>query len=159
MKKPVLLLTCSSFALASLTAYLPPAAADDGVAGGFYYSIPFADAKGAAGEPNFGFRMDRRIEEDVTFAPDAWTGANDPYRPAMMDFKFNDEGPVALMFGGMDALPIVAGPLGFHNRGAPGEETEHGLMITGGALVLGLVICTLLGCFDGDGDGGEGKDR
>jgi hypothetical protein len=157
MKKSVLLMTCSSFVLASLTAYLPPAAADDGVAGGFYYSIPFADAKGNAGEPYFGFRMDRRIEEDVTFAPDAWANASDPLRPAMVDLQFTELGqPSALMFGGMDALPIVAGPLGFHDPGAPGEETEHLLMYGGGAVGLGLIICALAGCFDGDnGDGGE----
>jgi hypothetical protein len=162
MKKPVLLLTCSSFALASMTATLPPASADEGIVGGVYYSIPLFGAEGAASEPVFGFRMDRKIEEDFTFAPDGWAGGNDPFRPAMMDFKFTGEGPSALMFGGMDALPIVAGPLGFHGDGTMSQEQEdqeHLLYLGGGGVALALIICAIAGCFDGDGDGGEGKDR
>lgn len=157
MNKSLLLLTCSSLVLGSVTTTFPPAMADDGVAGGVYYSIPFAGAAGA-GEPVYGFRMDRKVEEDVVFAPDALTGADDPLRPAMVDFQFNDEGPVALKFGGMDALPVVAGPLGFHgDPNEPLDSAEHLAIFGGSAVALALIICAVAGCFSsgGGGDGGE----
>jgi len=156
MKKSVLLLTCSSFVLANMATVLPPAIADDGVAGSAYFSIPFSGPDGMASDPNFGFRLDRQIEQDVVFAPDALSFNDDPVRPAMLDFKFNDQGPIALNFGGMDALPVMANSLGFHAPGNPNEEMEHWAIYGGGAVIGGLIICALAGCFDGDdGDGGE----
>jgi hypothetical protein len=158
VKKSVLLLTCSSFVLANMATVLPPAIADDGVVGGAYFSIPFSGPDNMASDPNFGFRLDRQIERDVVFAPDALSFNDDPVRPAMLDFKFNDQGPIALNFGGMDALPVMANSLGFHARGKPNEALEHWFIGGGSALLGGLIICALVGCFDGGhhhGDGGE----
>ncbi len=145
MRKLMGLLTCSAFALASAMATLPPAAADDGVAGSVYYSIPLL---GMAGDPHFGLRLDREIDEDVTFAQDALIFNDDPTRPAMVDFQFTDEGAVALNFGGVNALPALAGPLGFHgDPSEPWDSGEHVLIYTAGGVGLTLIICAIAGCF------------
>jgi hypothetical protein len=133
--------------------------ADDGLAGQAYFSIPLSTPDNSAGDPTFGLRLDRKVETDATFAIDALPGAGDPYRPAMVDMRFSDEGPKALMFGGVDALPVVGPALGFHgDPNEPWDSTEHLLIIGGGSVALGLIICALVGCFEGDdghGDGGE----
>ena len=158
MKKSVLLLTCSSFVLASMTTTLTPAIADDGVAGGVYFSLPFASPDGMVSDPNFGFRLDRQVEQDVTLASDALSFNDDPVRPAMLDFKFNDQGPIALNFGGMDALPAMANSLGFHSPGNPNEALEHWFLYGSGGVLGAIVICALVGCFDGGGHHGDGGE-
>jgi hypothetical protein len=163
MNRPILLLTCSTFVLASMTNSFSRAWADGGVAGQAYFSIPFSTPDNSAGEPSFGLRLDRKVDADPTFAIDALPGADDPYRPAMVDMQFSDEGPKALMFGGMDALPVVGPALGFHGGlgnasiSQEQEDQEHIWIFGGGAIGLGLIICALAGCFGG-GDGGEGHE-
>ncbi len=142
MRKSVGMSICSAFALASVIATLSPAAADDGVAGSVYYSIPFS---GIAGDPHFGLRLDHEIEQAFTFAQDALTFGGDAVRPAMVDFQFTGDGPTALKFGGMDAPPIVVGPLGFH--GGENEATEDYIFLGVGAVAGALITCAIAGCF------------
>jgi hypothetical protein len=58
----------------------------------------------------------------------------------------------------VDALPAMGfhGGIGNASVSQEQEDQEHIWLFGGGAIALGLIICGLAGCFDGDGgDGGE----
>ncbi len=164
MNKPLLLLTSSAFVLASVMPALPPAAADDGIAAGAYWTLSFGGDV-LEESPEFGFHVGRQVEGQPAIVPDSSLGGNG-YVPmqSFMDLKFNDQGPVALNFAGVNTLPLVGPTLGFHgDPDDPMATTEHALMIGGAGVGAALIICALAGCFgssdeDGGDDGGTGND-
>ncbi len=164
MKKPVLLLTCSAFVLASLMPAMPrPAVAEEGVAAGGYLTFSFGGDDQFTAEPQYGFRVGREVEGQPSIVPDTAL-AGTAYAPgqSIMDLRFNDQGPVALNFGGMDTLPYLGPKLGFHGDGddAEQEEIEHWYIYGGlGGAALIVVLCAIAGCFGGGDEGHHDESK